>query len=62
MAVATGETGFWHPKAILVLGRLGTGWNQKTIEKKSSRPNSANATVHITSHSEKKVFFFKYEL
>ena len=40
MAVARGEAGFWHLKAILVLGRPGTGWNQKTIQKKSSRSNS----------------------
>ena len=41
MAVARGEAGFWPLKAILVLGRPGTGWNQKTIQKKSSRSNSA---------------------
>ena len=40
MAVARGEAGFLHLRAILVLGRLGTGWNQKTIQKKSSRSNS----------------------
>ena len=40
MAVARGEAGFWPLKAILVLGRPGTGWNQKTIQKKSSRSNS----------------------
>ena len=60
MAVARGEAGFWPMKAILVLGRPGTGWNQKTIPKKSSRSNSANATV--TLHSENNYFFFKYEL
>ena len=49
MAVARGEAGFWPLKAILVLGRPGTGWNQKTIQKKSSRSNSANATVTLRS-------------
>ena len=49
MAVARGEAGFWHLKAILVLGRPGTGWNQKTIQKKRSRSNSANATVTLHS-------------
>ena len=42
MAVARGEAGFWHLKVILVLGRPGTGWNQKTIQKKSSRSNSVD--------------------
>ena len=40
MAVARGEAGFWPLKAILVLGRPGTGLNHKTIQKKSSRFNS----------------------
>ena len=49
MAVARGEAGFWPLKAILVLGRPGTGWNQKTIQKKSSRSNSATAYFLVSA-------------